>query len=98
MSYYGDDNEDNACHRFEWSDWIRGGRDNLCSILEAFMRVETISGKPMRFEYVKQNREGDHICYISDLGKIQIHYPMWSISRSPDEIFEETVHAMKDRL
>ena len=26
-----------------------------------------------------QNREGDHICYISDLGKMRAHYPGWDI-------------------
>ena len=41
-----------------------GGAANSISILEAFQLIESISGKPMRHEYVDQNREGDHICYI----------------------------------
>ena len=38
---------------------------------------------------VDKNREGDHICYISDLAKIKTHYPAWDITQSLDTIFEE---------
>ena len=48
-----------------------GGRANSCSILEAFAAVERLTGKPMRHEYVDTNRQGDHICYISDLTKLR---------------------------
>jgi len=68
---------------------IGGGRSNSCSILEAFTRIEAISGKPMLYEYQEQNRSGDHICYISDLGKMKAHYPGWDIRKSLDDIFEE---------
>jgi CDP-paratose 2-epimerase len=71
---------------------IGGGRSNSCSILEAFTRIETISGKPMIYEYQDQNRSGDHICYISDLAKMKAHYPGWDIRISLDEIFKE-IHA-----
>jgi len=36
----------------------------------------------MHYEYKEKNREGDHICYISNLGKIKQHYPHWSITKS----------------
>ncbi len=68
---------------------LGGGRGNSCSILEAFDRIAAVSGKPMRYEYVDKNREGDHICYISDLSKIKEHYPMWDITKSLDDIFTE---------
>jgi len=71
---------------------IGGGRSNSCSILEAFTKIEAISGKPMIYEYQEQNRSGDHICYISDLSKMKAHYPGWDIRKSLDEIFEE-IHA-----
>jgi len=77
---------------------LGGGRDNSCSILEAFRRVEEITGKEMQFTYIAQNREGDHICYISDLSKMRAHYPAWGITKSLDEIFEETVRAWCMRL
>jgi len=71
---------------------IGGGRANSVSILEAFDRVAAISGRAMNFEYFEKNREGDHICYISDLTKMRTHYPGWDISRSLDDIFSE-IHA-----
>src|SRR5580692_7001726 len=33
---------------------IGGGRENACSILEAFDRIASISGKPMRYEYLEK--------------------------------------------
>ena len=43
----------------------------------------------MNYEYSDQNRIGDHICYYSDLSKLQADYPGWSLTRSIDDIFEE---------
>ncbi|WHZ21018.1 MAG: dTDP-glucose 4,6-dehydratase [Nitrospira sp.] len=68
---------------------LGGGRGNSCSIFEAFDMIESISGKKMRYEYVDKNREGDHICYISNLKKMTTHYPSWSISKNLKDIFEE---------
>ncbi len=68
---------------------LGGGRDNSCSILEAFDRVARISGKPMRHVYEERNREGDHICYISDLSRIRADYPEWDLERNLDDIFVE---------
>ena len=77
---------------------IGGGRANSCSILEAFERAESFSGKKMVSEYVDEHRQGDHICYISDQSKVQRHYPEWSISKGLDTIFEEIGSAFSDRL
>lgn len=77
---------------------LGGGRGNSCSIIEAFERAAGVTGKPMRSEYVDQNREGDHICYISDLRKMQSHYPSWGITRTLDHIFEEIAKAWQQRL
>ena len=71
---------------------LGGGRANSCSILEAFDRIGAISGKPMRHRYEDKNREGDHICYISNLAKIESHYPNWRLTKSLDDIFTE-IHA-----
>ncbi len=73
---------------------IGGGRANSVSILEAFERAAALSGKRMDFEYVDQNRAGDHICYISDLAKMQAHYPGWGITKSLDDIFSEIYQAV----
>ena len=61
---------------------IGGGRDNTCSVLEAFDLISSISGIEMRWRYDEQNRIGDHICYYSDLGKMQAHYPQWRTTKS----------------
>jgi CDP-paratose 2-epimerase len=76
---------------------IGGGRGNSCSILEAFERVEELTGRPMKWEYVNKAREGDHICYISNLNKLRKHYPGWDITRTLDDIFKELVSAWKTR-
>jgi CDP-paratose 2-epimerase len=68
---------------------LGGGRDNSISILEAFNLVEQISGKKMLYDYVDQNRKGDHICYISDLSKMKAHYPHWNITRNLQATFIE---------
>ncbi|MCC2641104.1 MAG: rfbE [Nitrospira sp.] len=68
---------------------LGGGRGNSCSIFEAFEMIEAISGKKMIFEYADKNREGDHICYISNLNKMTTHYPNWRITKSLKNIFEE---------
>lgn len=77
---------------------IGGGRANSTSILEAFERIENISGKKMRYQYSDQNRSGDHICYISDLSKMKAHYPNWDISKSLQDVFEEIVESWEKRL
>jgi CDP-paratose 2-epimerase len=51
----------------------------------------------MKFTYVDQNREGDHICYISDLSKMQSHYPDWKITLGLDVIFKEIHDAWLER-
>jgi CDP-paratose 2-epimerase len=76
---------------------LGGGRANSCSILEAFVRVEKLTGKKMLSTYVDKNREGDHICYISDLSKMRSHYPSWDLTKSLDDIFSEIVQAWKVR-
>jgi CDP-paratose 2-epimerase len=76
---------------------IGGGRNNSCSILEAFEIIEGITGKPMHYEYVDRNRDGDHICYISNLNKIKDHYPEWDITVSLENIFEELVIGWRAR-
>ncbi|HQO34858.1 MAG TPA: NAD-dependent epimerase/dehydratase family protein [bacterium] len=76
---------------------IGGGRANSCSILEAFAQVEQITGKTMRYEYVDKNREGDHICYISNLSKLKSHYPNWDITKSLGDILQETVETLMNR-
>src|SRR6185437_3757020 len=76
---------------------LGGGRGNSISILEAFDRVAQLSGHAMKSTYVDTPRVGDHICYISDLTKMQTHYPTWQITKSLDDIFEEVYAAARSR-
>ena len=77
---------------------LGGGKGNACSILEAFQKVEAITGRAMRWRYVDENRIGDHICYYSDLRKMKSHYPAWDITKSLDTIFEEIASHWTKRL
>lgn len=77
---------------------LGGGRDNSISILEAFDRVSQLTGKPMKYKYVDKNREGDHICYISDLSHLRQSLPGWDITKSLDDIFTEIVAGWRQRL
>lgn len=54
-----------------------GGRFSNCSMIEAIRLCEEITGRPMQWTYSEQNRIGDHIWWISDLGRFQSHYPGW---------------------
>ncbi|MEK7750419.1 MAG: NAD-dependent epimerase/dehydratase family protein [Acidobacteriota bacterium] len=77
---------------------LGGGKDNSCSILEAFGLVGQITGREMIWRYVDENRIGDHVCYYSDLRKMRSHYPAWNISKSLGRIFEEIASSWMRRL
>ena len=77
---------------------LGGGKGNACSILEAFRMAEDTSGKPMHWRYVDENRIGDHICYYSDLRKMQAHYPNWSIGKPLETIFSGIAGSWTQRL
>jgi CDP-paratose 2-epimerase len=77
---------------------LGGGKNNTCSVLEAFAIVASLTGKQVRYEYLDKNREGDHICYYSDLRKMQQHYPHWSITKTLTEIFTEITTSWQQRL
>jgi CDP-paratose 2-epimerase len=75
-----------------------GGKKNSCSILEAFALAELKTGRSMNWQYVEENRIGDHICYYSDLRKMKSHYPAWDITKSLDAIFDEIASNWTSRL
>ncbi len=76
---------------------IGGGKDNTCSILEAFDLISGISGIPMKYTYSEVNRIGDHICYYSDLEKMKTHFPGWGITIDLKTTFEEIYQSWKKR-
>ncbi len=77
---------------------LGGGRGNSLSILEAIARLEQLTGRRMAWRYSEKNRVGDHICYISDLRKLQAHFPGWGITRTLDGMLAEMVEAESRRL
>lgn len=76
---------------------LGGGKNNSCSILEAFQIAEEFTGKPQIYTYVDENRIGDHICYYSDLRKMRSHYPRWDITKSLRETIKEIADASQAR-
>ena len=74
---------------------LGGGKENSCSILEAFEICESFSGKKQKYEYLEESRVGDHICYYSDLTKIKFHYPVFSLRHSLYDTIKQIVEAYK---
>jgi CDP-paratose 2-epimerase len=70
---------------------LGGGRESNASILECFEMIEAASGRKVAWRYDEKNREGDHICYISDMGKFRAHYPRWTLTRRVPDIIDEMV-------
>jgi len=77
---------------------IGGGRDNSCSIWEAFKIAEKFTGKEQVYTYIDENRIGDHMCYISNLDKMRAHYPNWDITVSLEETIRQIVVAQSGRV
>ena len=74
---------------------IGGSRHSNISMLEAIELCEKITGKEMLYDYVEQNRSGDHIWWISDVSKFQSHYPEWKYQYSVRTILEEIYTVQK---
>jgi CDP-paratose 2-epimerase len=77
---------------------LGGGFDNSCSVLEAFNLAEQFTGRKQVWTYVDSNRIGDHICYYSDLRKMQAHYPGWEITKTLKETIAEIAESWTSRL
>lgn len=77
---------------------LGGGKENSCSILEAFRMAEDITGRKMVWRYEDENRAGDHICYYSDLRKMRAHYPEWRITKTLPMIFAEIAEGWTRRF
>ena len=74
---------------------LGGGRANSISMLEAIELAGDVTGKKLDYEYLEENRKGDHICYISDLRKIKNHFPSWDITVSLEDIFKQIASVAK---
>lgn len=59
---------------------IGGSRFSNCSMLEAIGLCEEITGRAMAWTYSDTNRVGDHMWWVSDVGKFASHYPEWRLT------------------
>jgi CDP-paratose 2-epimerase len=74
-----------------------GGRVSNCSMLEAIDLCQEIGGRPLEWEYVEQNRIGDHIWYISDVRRFQGHFPEWRVRYNVEAILKDIYQSNQDR-
>ncbi|MFZ1787932.1 MAG: NAD-dependent epimerase/dehydratase family protein [Saprospiraceae bacterium] len=75
-----------------------GGRFASCSMKEAILICENITGNKMNYSYSDSNRIGDHIWYISNLNKFKSHFPEWDWKYSLENTMEQIFEAMKQRV
>jgi CDP-paratose 2-epimerase len=65
---------------------------------EAITLCEQITGRRLETSYVETNRVGDHIWYISDVGKFRAHYPGWTYRYDLGGILAEIYEQWCQRL
>jgi CDP-paratose 2-epimerase len=75
-----------------------GGRFSNCSMAEAIIMSERITGNKMNYSYVETNRIGDHIWWISDLEKFKSHYPDWNWKYNIEDILRQIFDATTKRI
>lgn len=68
---------------------IGGSRFANVSVIEAIKKIEQISGKVAKVEYIDENRIGDHIWYVSDVSKFKKDYPDWDYKYDIDATIED---------
>jgi CDP-paratose 2-epimerase len=68
-----------------------GGKHSNCSMLEAIDEIENLSGKKLQYMISEDNRIGDHIWWISDVGKFKSHYPDWDYKYDLRDILSQII-------
>jgi CDP-paratose 2-epimerase len=76
---------------------IGGSRFSHCSMLEAIELCQEIAGRELDYSYVDSNRIGDHMWYVSDVGKFQSHYPQWELTVNIHGILTQIYEQNVDR-
>ncbi len=74
-----------------------GARFANCSMQEAIAVCERITGNKMNYTYSDTNRIGDHIWYISDVGKFKQHYPQWNFKYNLEDTLEQIFEELRNR-
>jgi CDP-paratose 2-epimerase len=70
---------------------IGGSRYSNCSIIEAVSLIEKFTNKKMKLNYIKENRIGDHIWWISNTSKFKRDYPDWKQDYSIEKILNNII-------
>jgi CDP-paratose 2-epimerase len=68
---------------------IGGARHSNCSMKEAILKCEEITGNKMNVQYSDDNRIGDHIWWISDVTKFKKDFPEWNFTKNIENILSE---------
>lgn len=76
---------------------IGGSRHSNCSVLEAIEIAEEFAGKKLSYSLSDQNREGDHIWWISDVRKFQNDFPNWKYEHDLRSVLKEIVQATQEK-
>lgn len=74
---------------------IGGGRKNSCSIIEVIRKIEKILNIKVKKKYIKFNRTGDHIWWITNTNKFSKDYPKWKIKINLDQIIKKIIEKYK---
>lgn len=74
---------------------IGGGRECNLSMLEAIDMAQEVAGRRLDFDYVDRNRAGDHIWWVSNLGRFRSHYPGWSLTYNCRDMVREIYETQK---
>lgn len=74
-----------------------GGRFANCSMQEAITICEKITGNKMNYSYSETNRSGDHIWYVSDVGKFESHYPNWKFKYDLQDTLTQIFVELRNR-
>jgi len=72
-----------------------GGRQNSISIFEAIDIIKKRSNKNYKnFKIINQNRQGDHIWYITDFSKFKKKYKNWKITKGLNKTISEIIETL----
>jgi CDP-paratose 2-epimerase len=68
-----------------------GSRHSNISMIEAIAMIKEISGYELNYTLSEEARIGDHIWYVSDVGKFKAHYPEWKYEYDIKTILTEMI-------
>ncbi|MFK7808597.1 MAG: NAD-dependent epimerase/dehydratase family protein [Saprospiraceae bacterium] len=77
---------------------IGGSRHSNISMIEAIEAIEAISGHKLNYTIGETNRIGDHMWYVSDIGKFKNHYPNFAYEYDMDRILKEMIAAAEAKM